>query len=295
MSETMAAVTAAVLYLGAAGLVFVFGSSYYALFRTNRSWLFRIGLVALFAVSTWLVRCSRLDTVYASLASSFLAASVANVLGAAAAQWLRRPLELKNDSIRGIGLAKGLEALAVVTGILLLAVALRIPLGDLYLKAGHLGLGIGIGAGGFLLFAIIASRQARQMRIPARTIARLAPWMLLFIFSNGFMEELWFRALFLRPMVSLVGPIAAIGLTSVVFAFVHVGATYLSKEERARFLFVILFLGLAWGTCTYFLDSLIAATAFHAGADLMVLNGFIAARHERTRGEDRSVAAEQAS
>ncbi|MGB2983540.1 MAG: CPBP family intramembrane glutamic endopeptidase [Candidatus Bipolaricaulia bacterium] len=279
MSETTAGVFAGVLFLAASALVFVFGSSYYALFRTNKSWLFKATLVGMFVPAAWFLLRSDLDPTYGFLAFAFLAAAAANVLGAAAAR-LHRPLGLRDDSVKGMALGKGVEAIVVVGTVLLLLVVLRVPFGSVYLQTGHLGLGLAIGAGGFLLFAIAAAFQARSMKITSGTIRRLLPWILLFVFANAFMEELWFRALFLRPLTSLLGPVLAVLLTAIVFTVVHVGATYLSKAERVRFLVILFPLGLAWGTCMHFTDSIIASMLFHAGADLMIINGFIAALHK---------------
>jgi len=282
MSETIATTITAVLYLAASGLVFIFGSSYYTLFRTNRSWLFKLGLVGAFAIAGGLTMRSGLEPTYGLLALAFLGAASANLVGTAAA-YLHGPLGVRDDSLKGMALCKGLEAVAVVGAILAILAIARVPLDTVYLTAGNLPLGLGIGLGGFALFAGLAAAQGRSLKVGPRTIRRLLPWILLFVFANGFMEELWFRALFLHPMVVLVGPIAAIGLTSVVFALAHIGATYMSKEERIRFLAILFPLGLAWGTCTYFTDSLIASTIFHAGADLMILNGFIASMHGSNR------------
>jgi len=278
MSEVIAAVVAAVLYVGSAALIFVFGSSYYALFRTNRSWLFRIGLVGGFAVAAGLSMRSRLDPTYGLLALAFLAAATANLIGAAVAH-LQRPLGLRDDTLRGMGIAKGIEAIAVVGTILAILAIGRVPLVSVYLAAGNVPLGLGIGLGGFALFAVLAGGQARQMKIPAATIGRLAPWILLFVLANGFMEEVWLRALFLAPLVPLLGPVAAIGLTAAVFALAHVGASYMSGQERIRFLAILFPLGLAWGAATHFTGSLLASSLFHAGADLIIVNGFVASLH----------------
>ena len=80
---------------------------------------------------------------------------------------------------------------------------------------------------------------------------------------------------------TLVGPIAAIVLTAAVFALSHIGATYMQKQERVRFVIILFPLGLAWGACFHFTGSIIAAALFHAGADLIAINGFIAAFHGR--------------
>jgi len=267
-------------YVVASTLVFVFGSSYYNLFRTNRSWFFKLALLGVSIPVAWLLLGSGGNLAYGLLAFAFLAASAANLAGAAVSR-LHRPLKLKDDSIRGIALAKVLEALAVVGTILVLALVARVPFGSLYLRIGRWDLGLAIALGGFALFAVLAWQQGRSMGIERRTVFRLLPWIFLFVFGNAFMEELWFRAIFLRPLVSLVGPVAAVGLTAVVFTVAHVGATYLSKAERIRFLAILLPLGLAWGASIYFTDSIIASTLFHAGADLLVINGFIAAFHGR--------------
>jgi len=279
VTDAMVGAVTGALFLAASGMVFVFGSSYYSLFRTNKSWLFKIALVVAFAFAAWFTMRSGLDPAFGLLAFAFLAAAAVSFLGAAAGTWLHRPLGIRDDSLKGIALAKGLEAIVVVGSIVLLMLSFRIPLGDVYLQAGSLGLGIGIGTGGFVLFAVFAAGQARQMKIPGATIGRLLPWIVLFVFANAFMEELWFRGLFLHPLVSLLGPIASIVLTAVIFALAHIGASYMSKDERVRFLIILFPLGLAWGACTYFTDSLIASTLFHAGADLMIINGFIASMH----------------
>ena len=279
MTDIVAGLLTGLLFLGSYALVFVFGSSYYSLFRTNKSWLFRISLALVFAIATWLTMRSGLGRAHGLLAFAFLAAAAASLLGAAAGTWLHRPLRIRDDSLKGIALAKGLEAIVVVGSILVLLVLVRVPFDAIYLRVGHLGLGLAIGGGGFALFGVAALLQARSMKIPAQTIGRLLPWIVLFVFANALMEEVWFRALFLRPLVSLLGPIAAIGLTAAVFALAHIGASYMAKEERVRFVIILFPLGLAWGACLHFTGSLIASTLFHAGADLMIINGFIAAFH----------------
>lgn len=284
MSSVAVGIIASIVYLGGSALVFVLGSSYYALFRTNKSWPFKLALVAAAIPAAWLLLRNDLKLAYGLLAFAFLAAASANVLGAAAGTWLPRPLRLRDDSLRGIALTKALEAVVVVAAILLLMLAFRLPLSEIYLKAGRLGPGLGIGVGGFVLFAVLAAGQARQMKIPAATIGRLVPWILLFVFANAFMEELWFRALFLGPMVSLVGPIAAIILTAAVFALAHIGATYMSKDERVRFLIILFPLGLAWGACLHYTGSILASALFHAGADSMIVNEFIASLHRSEAG-----------
>jgi len=278
MTEVVRGLLVGVIYLVGCGLVFVCGSSYYSLFRTNRSWLFKAALVVASAVPAWFLLRSDLNPAYGLLAFAFLAAASASVLGAAGAQ-LHKPLAIEDDSLPGMAKAKALEAIIVVGSILLLARIVGIPLSVLYVRAGDLWLGLSIGASGFALFTLQAIPQGRQLGVNGEMIRKLWPWILVFVFANAFMEELWFRALFFGPLSSLAGPIAAILLTAAIFAVVHIGATYMSKEQRVRFLIILFVLGMAWGACLHFTGSILASTLFHAGADLMVINGFIAALH----------------
>ena len=281
MGSAFVGIIVGLIYLCGSALVFVFGSSYFSLFRTNKSWSFKLALVAASGIATAVLLRSDLNPAYGLLAFAFLGASTASILGAAAAHLLHRPLKLTGDDVRAMGSAKAIEAVVVVGSILGLAAAFRVPLASLFMTTGKVGLGLGIGCAGFVLFAAGAWVQGRQLKIPAQTYRRLLPSVLLFVFANGFMEELWSRGLFLGPMRTLVGPVAAILLTGAVFALSHIGATYMKKEERLRFLLILFPLGLAWGACFHFTGSIIAATLFHAGADLMAINGFIAAWHVR--------------
>jgi len=279
MSGIAVGVIVSLLYLAASVTILIFGSGRYSFFRTNRSWAFKLSLVLAFVPISLFTMRSSLDSAIGLLAFAFLAAAVANTLGEAARTWLPRPLGLRDGSLKGIALLKALEATVAVGAILVLLVIARVSFDNVYLSPGKLGLGLGIGLGGFAFFATLALQEARSLRIERRTIIGVLPWMLLFIFANAFMEELWLRALFLRPLVSLTGPIVAIVLTAAVFALLHISVSYMSKEERFRFLLILFLLGLGWGACLHFTGSIIASTLFHAGADLMVVNRLIAKLH----------------
>lgn len=285
MSDIAVGVIVSLLYLAVSATILILGSGRYSFFRTNRSWTFKLSLVVALVPISWFTMRSSLDSEIGLLAFAFLATAVANTLGEAARKWLRRPLRLRDGSLKGIALLKASEAVVVVGAILVILVIARVSLETVYLSLGKLGLGLGIGFGGFALFAALAVQQARSLRIERRTILGVLPWILLFILANAFMEELWLRALFLRPLVSLTGPIVAIVLTAAVFALLHISVSYMSKEERLRFLLILFLLGLVWGACLHFTGSIIASTLFHAGADLIVVNRLIAKLHRQKADE----------
>ncbi len=260
-------------YLAGSIAVFLLGSSYFSVFRMNKSRVYRAALVPAAAGAWWLTaRFSGNDSIVL-LAVAFFAAALANLTGWAVSL-LHKPLRIGDDSVRGIAVGKTLEACAVVAAIILVFATTRTSLSTVYIAQGRVSLGLALGLGGFVFFAIAAGFQARSLKIACPLLIRSLPWMFVFCLANAFMEELWFRALFLKPLALLVGPTVAILLTGAVFAVLHIGATYLSKTERVRFLALLFPLGVVWGGCMYVTGSILASTLFHAGADLLVVNGF---------------------
>ncbi len=253
--------------------IFVFGSSYYDLFRSNRSRSYRIALPVLAGAAVFLLTRLSVDPSVRLLAIGVCAAATANLMGWSAA-WLKHLLRWREDSIRGIACA------AATGGILLVLVACRVPLSSVYLSGGRSRLGLGLGIGGLVLFAALAAMQARSAAMPLERWMRSLPWALAFRLTNAFMEELWFRGLFLRALASLVTPAAAVLLTAAIFAVAHVGATYLSKSERVRFVAMLFPLGAVWALCMHMTDSVLASTLMHAGADLIIVNGLLAERRQ---------------
>jgi len=287
MDSVLLSFVVGLAYVLAGIAVFVFGSSYFQLFRTNTSRAYRTALPLLCVAALLLVLHFSENESLHLLALGFVAASIAN-LGGWAVAWLHRPLGIRDDSMKGLALGKGLEAVAVVVPILLVLITAGTRPEAVYLSLGHVSLGLALGLGGFALFAILSWFQAQSLGIPSSILVRSLPWILLFAFANAFMEELWLRALFLRPLVPLVGSIAAVLLTSAVFTLMHIGVTYMPKDERIRFLVILFPLGVAWGFCLHYTGSVIASTLFHAGADLMIINGFIAAFHSQREAETSS-------
>ena len=207
----------------------------------------------------------------------FFVASAANLSG----QYLGHPLfnlfKVSDQTIKGIALAKFSEALVVVVTILVLIGLAPVDFSLIFVQWGNLYWGLLAGVLGFSVFAIIAWFQAKSMQIAPKTLKDFLPWILVFVFANAFMEELWFRGIFLKTFEPAIGAWGALILTGIFFTLAHIGATYLSRAERIQFLIILFPLGLIWGFLMQFTDSLLASTLFHAGADLMVVNGFVAA------------------
>ena len=115
---------------------------------------------------------------------------------------------------------------------------------DIYLAKGRLGAGLIIGFLSFLLMgflALITSGQAVESEFIKRNLA----WILLFVLSNGFMEELLFRGIFLKELNKIFKPFWSVILTAIVFAAAHMQVTY--TPDVMVFVGICLILGLIWG------------------------------------------------
>jgi membrane protease YdiL (CAAX protease family) len=100
-------------------------------------------------------------------------------------------------------------------------------LGSLSFRKGKVGMG-------FLLSLIpltcligffVAMGGVQGVRsLPRGTFVSWIPWLVTFSVANGFMEELWFRGLWLDRFSDVLGGRAALALTTVIFTGMHLGA-----------------------------------------------------------------------
>lgn len=103
----------------------------------------------------------------------------------------------------------------------------RLSLESLGLRGGQtarsLGLGLLASAPMVLLFLIDPSggRDA-VLATPPAVFASWLPWIIIFSIANGFMEELWFRGLWLAAFKPVIGAAAALHVTSLSFWLGHV-------------------------------------------------------------------------
>jgi len=134
--------------------------------------------------------------------------------------------------------------------------------------SGKLGLGLIIGVSTFLLMGFLAVNNPEQP-IELDFLQRNIIWILIFVFSNAFMEELLFRGIFLKQLNKFLKPMCTIILTSIVFAASHLQVSY--TPDVLFFAAMVLILGLIWGILMHYTKSIIASLLFHAGADLLII------------------------
>ncbi len=178
-------------------------------------------------------------------------------------------LGLTTQTPAGVAVAKFLQASLIVIGILAVARLCGEDLASLYILKGRLLLGLGVGLIAFATCLVLTLQQAAIRVLGTARLMSLAAWILLFVLSNGFMEELLFRGLFLRRYEPLMGKWLAVFSTALAFTLAHMQVTY--APGLWFFLLVTFGFALAWGWLMQRTDSLWGSVLFHAGADLLII------------------------
>jgi len=235
----------------------------------------RGGLIVLTG-SLWLAaRGDRPLRAYRSVFFAWFAA----VVGLSLAFYLGDPLlarlHLTTNTPTGVAVAKALQALLVVVGVIVTAKLFGESLGSLYIRKGRLLLGVCLGLVGCAVFVgltFVPGGPFFQSASTAGSVAKLlplAPWVLLFVLTNAFMEELLFRGLFVGRYEPLVGKWPALLATAIPFALAHMQVTY--TAQVAGFVAFVFVLGLMWGWLMQKSQSIWGSVLFHAGADVAII------------------------
>jgi membrane protease YdiL (CAAX protease family) len=171
----------------------------------------------------------------------------------------------------GIATAKFSQSIIRVVPILILMPLAGFDWGSMYLKRGVVRTWLSVAIAAIIIFPVIAYLPLANQPGTLDKLLGLWPWILLFVLSNGFMEELVYRGLFLKRFEPFLGKRGATVLTAVVFAIMHTQVTY--AAQMVQFLVIVLVLSLIWGYLIQKTDSLWGAVLFHAAADCLVIFG----------------------
>lgn len=231
--------------------------------------------VAIVSLVAWFIftQNKRLQQ-YKQLAISFFSISLGVLLAHYFGNLPMKFLGVSITTVKGVAIAKFGEALPVILSILAFHFFTGGEMNGLFLRRGNLKLGLIAGIIGFAAFAGIGVLQVIGSGLQLTSVAKELPWILIFIFFNAFMEELWFRALFLKKLGPLVGDRTALVITSLVFAGVHISSTYVI--DIVVFMVALMALGLLWGWLMQKTDSIWGPVLIHAGGDVLVILGFLA-------------------
>ena len=249
--------------------VFVLGSPYYTVFPTNRNQIYMLAITLCFLAFSVVLKRSRSLTDYwrapyalfiASAATLFLGTKILNIPRSTA------------DPLQDIALDKLSQFLHVAPVIVVLTLVAKDDLKSIFLGKGRLRHGLVFGLVPFAVFATIAVTTQLGSSDFFSSLLAAIPWLLLFILANAIMEELWFRAIFLRDYETLIGRNAAIVVTALVFGASHINATC-AFPGGGGIIFggVVFALGLLGASLMFRSDGLIGPVLFHAGYDLLVI------------------------
>lgn len=248
--------------------VFVLGSPYYSVFPTNNNQTYYVVLTAFFLVVALVLRKSRSLAQYERPAYAFFIASAALLFLSTGVLNIRVPTA---DPMKEIALDKLSQFLHIVPLILALTLIPGNDLKSIFLAKGNLRAGLIFGGVSFGVWAVLAYLvQAGASGFP-RLSASTILFMLLFVFCNAIMEELWFRGIFLKGYEVAVGRLAAIIITSIPFGASHVNATYEFPGGGVVFGIVVFALGVVGAYSMFKTRSIVGSVLFHAGYDLVII------------------------
>lgn len=233
---------------------------------------FHIGLTtALLVVALFMKRSAR-GNPYWPVFYAFFVAGAAVLTSTIFSDDLMRLLRQTVTTPQGIAIAKFSESILRVIPILVLMPIIGFDWRSMYLMTGKIRLWLPVAIAALIVFPALAyfPLSSSQAGVLEKLLPRW-PWILLFVLSNGFMEELLYRGLFLKQYEPFLGKGLATVLTAVVFALLHTQVTY--AAQMIQFLVIVLVLSLIWGILIQKTNSLWGAVLFHAAGDCLIIFG----------------------
>jgi membrane protease YdiL (CAAX protease family) len=261
-----------ILLILGGGAVFVLGNPYYTVFPTNGNQTYYVALTLFFLLlSVGLKRSHSLMGYWRPVYALFTASAALLFFSTGILNISRRGM----PPIQDLAVDKFSQFLHVVPVIIVLTLLVKQDLKSIFIGRGRLRQGLTFGLVSFAVFALITLGMGLTSIEFQPNLIKAIPWILLFVFANAIMEELWFRAIFLKKYEALIGRIAAILVTSLVFGVSHVNATYEFPGGGVVFGIVVFGLGVVGAYSMFKTDGLIGPVLFHAGYDLVVISSIL--------------------
>ncbi len=248
--------------------IFVLGSPYYSIFPTNGNQRYYVLITVLFLVLSIFLKRNHTLSIYQPAAYALFVASTALLFLSTGILNLHIGVI---SPLRNLALDKFSQFLHVVPLIIGLTLLVGGELKSIFISRGNLKRGLIFGLASFVGFTLLAILLGVQSSGFFTNLRKAIPLLLLFVFSNAIMEELWFRGIFLKNYQKIVGKNAAILVTAIIFGASHINATYEFPGGGIVFGFVVFLLGLIGAYAMIKDDSLIGPVLFHAGYDLLII------------------------
>lgn len=236
---------------------------------------FHIGLTAVLLLVALYLKRSEKGKLFWPVFYAFFVAGAAVLISFLFSDDLMRFFRQAPVTPQGIATAKFSQSILQVIPILLLMPVMGFNWRSMYLKAGKVRFWLPVAIAAMIVFPALAFFPLNSgMPGVLDKLLPLWPWILIFVLSNGFTEELLYRGLFLKHFENFLGKGLSIVLTAIVFAIMHTQVTY--AAEMIQFLVIVLVLSLIWGFLIQKTDSLWGAVLFHAAGDCLIIFGAFA-------------------
>jgi membrane protease YdiL (CAAX protease family) len=133
-------------------------------------------------------------------------------------------------------------------------------------------------AAGGVLFAYFLSQGGWQVFQNGYLLTHLPEigWIAVFSLFNGFLEELWFRGLFLSRFDWLLGPRWAFWLTALLFGLLHTFGSFTGTLGSLLLTLLNFLMGLAFGFIVQRTKCIWGAVLGHFFADFFLMLGYFA-------------------
>jgi membrane protease YdiL (CAAX protease family) len=172
------------------------------------------------------------------------------------------------DTPQGLMWGKAVDVVLKLAPIFVFLWLAHEGLDSIYIRRGKLGWSLTVG------FLALANFTATSIAVVASANGDLSavfaslPWWFAFSLINAFMEEIWFRGLFLKRLEPTIGAAGAIWLTTLAFGISHVFASYIEPSSALVFGVITFTLGMAWGLLMQKTNTLWGSVVFHTAGDL---------------------------
>ncbi len=256
-------------------VIFVLGNPYYTVWPMNGNTVFYYFLSAVFLVAALLLRLSRCLQAYWQVTYTFFMASAALLFMSTGFLSARN---YRLHPLKDLAVDKVSQFLYVVPLLIVLTLLAGDDLASIFIRKGNFKRGLIFGLSSFGVFALIAWIVQPDLVSILSSLPHAVPWLLLFVFANASMEELWFRAIFIKRFEPLIGGVGAVLVTSLVFALAHVNATYAFPGGPYVFALVVFILGAIGAYEMGRENGLLGAVLFHAGYDLVIISSILSSQ-----------------
>ncbi|MDF1540020.1 MAG: CPBP family intramembrane metalloprotease [Candidatus Thorarchaeota archaeon] len=252
------------------GLVVYNLAGYNYFMDSNTRLIFKIATPMLLLISTWVIHKTG-DIIYRNIAFAFFAVSLGFLVTYFLGRWASLIPGIVLESVEGWAVSKFAEVVPIVATVIVLAIVFGESLKEPYLVGGNLrkslSLGLAVLPLSFIQYFVMGGLS---VNVAGEVLIGWIPWLLLFSFSNAFMEELIFRGLFLKKLIEVFGERGALLQISFGFAIFHAAILpFMGLEMVVVFLIFMFFAGYSWGYVVQQSGSIWGAALAHAIADIL--------------------------